>query len=234
MKFGVIVYPGSNCDDDMLYLIGEDLGQEVERLWHKDKDLKGCDFLILPGGFAYGDYLRAGAIARFSPIMESVIQHANDGGFVYGICNGFQILTESHLLPGVLLNNDHRKYTCKNVHLVPQTNNSHLTRNMDLQKAYQIPVAHGEGRFYADEATIKSLNENDQVLFRYCDKNGKVSDGSNPNGSIENIAGICNKGRNVFGMMPHPERSASVDLGCTDGLAVFESILSPAKSHIPG
>ncbi len=225
MKFGVIVYPGSNCDDDMLYLLGTDLGQPVERLWHKDPDLKGCDMVVLPGGFAYGDYLRAGAIARFSPVMESVIAHANAGGYVFGICNGFQVLTESHLLPGALLKNDHRKYTCKNVFLKPETCDSLLTRGMDTSKPYQIPIAHGEGRFFADESTLKRLNDRDQILFRYCDENGQVDQGSNPNGSLENIAGICNERRNVFGMMPHPERSASTDLGCTDGLAVFHSIL---------
>lgn len=225
MKFGVIVYPGSNCDDDMLYLLGTDLGQPVERLWHKDPDLKGCDMVVLPGGFAYGDYLRAGAIARFSPVMESVIAHANAGGYVFGICNGFQVLTESHLLPGALLKNDHRKYTCKNVFLKPETTDSLLTRGMDTSKPYQIPIAHGEGRFFADEGTLKKLNDNDQILFRYCDENGNIDQGSNPNGSLENIAGICNERRNVFGMMPHPERSASPDLGCTDGLAVFHSIL---------
>ena len=228
MKFGVIVYPGSNCDEDMLYLLGEELGQNVEKLWHKDKDLKACDFLILPGGFAYGDYLRAGAVARFSPIMESVIDHAKAGGYVYGICNGFQILCETHLLPGVLLKNDHRKYICKNVFLRAETSNSLLTRSMETARAYQIPIAHGEGRFFVDEQSLKELNENDQVLFRYCNENAEVNPGSNPNGSLQNIAGICNENRNVFGMMPHPERSSSTDLGCTDGLAVFESILEKA------
>ncbi len=225
MKFGVIVYPGSNCDDDMLYLLGKELGQDVERLWHKDKDLKQCDFLILPGGFAYGDYLRAGAVARFSPIMESVIDHAKAGGFVYGICNGFQILCESHLLPGVLLKNSTRKYICKNVFLRAETKDSLLTRAMETLKPYQIPIAHGEGRFFVDETSLRTLNENDQILFRYCDKNGDINVGSNPNGSLESIAGICNEMRNVFGMMPHPERSSSTDLGCTDGLVIFESIL---------
>ncbi len=209
----------------MMHLIGNDLGQEVVKLWHKDSSLDGCDFLILPGGFAYGDYLRAGAIARFSPIMDAVIDHANSGGYVFGICNGFQILTESHLLPGVLLKNDHRKYACKNVYLKTQTQNSLLTRAMDLEKANQIPIAHGEGRFFADPETLREINENDQVLFRYCDEYGVINDSVNPNGSLENIAGICNKERNVFGMMPHPERSAHKDLGCDDGLALFSSIL---------
>ena len=209
----------------MMHLIGNDLGQEVVKLWHKDSSLDGCDFVILPGGFAYGDYLRAGAIARFSPIMDAVIDHANSGGYVFGICNGFQVLTESHLLPGVLLKNDHRKYACKNVYLRTQTQNSLLTRAMDLEKAYQIPIAHGEGRFFADPDTLKEINENDQVLFRYCDENGIINDSVNPNGSLENIAGICNRERNVFGMMPHPERSAHKDLGSEDGLALFSSIL---------
>ncbi len=230
MKFGVVVFPGSNCDEDLVYVVKNIMGQQVEKLWHKDTDLKGCDFIFLPGGFSYGDYLRSGAIARFSPIMDKVIKHAEGGGYLMGICNGFQILTESHLLPGALLRNNQMKFVCKNVFIKPEHNDSLITSGLDLKKGYKIPIAHGEGRYFADETTLKSLQDNGQILFRYCDENGKVSDESNPNGSLLNIAGICNKGKNVFGMMPHPERSADPILGNTDGRALFESILSLVKA----
>lgn len=226
MKFGVVVFPGSNCDEDLVYVVKKIMGQQVEKLWHKDTDLKGCDFIFLPGGFSYGDYLRSGAIARFSPIMENIIKHAENGGYLMGICNGFQILTESHLLPGALLRNNQMKFVCKNVFIKPEHNNSLVTSQLDLTKGYKIPIAHGEGRYFADATTLKSLEDNDQILFRYCDEKGKVSDESNPNGSLLNIAGICNKNKNIFGMMPHPERSADSILGNTDGKALFESILS--------
>ena len=226
MKFGVVTFPGSNCDQDMFYVLNDILGLETVKLWHKDHDLQGCDFVVLPGGFSYGDYLRSGAISRFSPIMEEVILHAAKGGYVMGICNGFQILTESHLLPGALLHNTDRKFLCKNVYLKPQSKSAILTSGLDFDKAYKIPIAHGEGNFYADEDTIKSLNDNDQVLFRYCDEEGFISEDVNPNGSIQNIAGICNANKNVFGMMPHPERAADYELGNTDGKEIFESILN--------
>lgn len=226
MKFGVVVFPGSNCDEDLVYVVKNIMGQQVEKLWHKDTDLKGCDFIFLPGGFSYGDYLRSGAIARFSPIMDNVIKHAERGGYLMGICNGFQILTESHLLPGALLRNQQMKFSCKNVFIKPEHNESLLTSKLDLTKGYKIPIAHGEGRYFADEATIKSLEDNGQILFRYSDENGKITDEANPNGSLLNIAGICNKNKNVFGMMPHPERAADTVLGNTDGKALFESILS--------
>jgi phosphoribosylformylglycinamidine synthase len=226
MKFGVVVFPGSNCDEDLVYVVKNIMGQQVEKLWHKDTDLKGCDFIFLPGGFSYGDYLRSGAIARFSPIMDSVIKHAEKGGYLMGICNGFQILTESHLLPGALLRNNHMKFSCKNVYIKPEHNDTLITSKLDVNKGYKIPIAHGEGRYFADEATLKSLQDNGQILFRYCDENGKVSDDTNPNGSLLNIAGITNKNKNVFGMMPHPERAADTVLGNTDGKALFESILS--------
>lgn len=226
MKFGVVVFPGSNCDEDLVYVVKKIMGQQVEKLWHKDTDLKGCDFIFLPGGFSYGDYLRSGAIARFSPIMENIIKHAENGGYLMGICNGFQILTESHLLPGALLRNNQMKFVCKNVFIKPEHNNSLVTSQLDLTKGYKIPIAHGEGLYFADATTLKSLEDNDQILFRYCDEKGKVSDESNPNGSLLNIAGICNKNKNIFGMMPHPERSADSILGNTDGKALFESILS--------
>ncbi len=225
MKFGVITFPGSNCDQDMIYVLKDILGQEVEELWHKDTDLKGCDAIVLPGGFSYGDYLRSGAIARFSPVMTAVIEHANNGGFVLGVCNGFQILCESGLLPGALLHNNNQKFICKNVYLKPESNSAKLTEHLDQNRAYKIPIAHGEGRFHASDAVIKELNDNDQVLFRYCDAYGTVNADSNPNGALENIAGITNKAKNVFGMMPHPERAADSNLNNVDGKAIFESWL---------
>mgnify|MGYP001258339905 FL=1 len=226
MKFGVVVFPGSNCDQDMIYVLESLLNQEVVSLWHKDTDLQSCDLIILPGGFSYGDYLRSGAIARFSPIMEKVIEFANNGGYVMGICNGFQILCETGLLPGALLHNNNQKFICKNVNLSVQTNGALITNKMKVDQNILIPIAHGEGRYYADAATLSELNKNDQVMFKYCDSKGKVTDASNPNGSLENIAGICNVGRNVFGMMPHPERASDIELSNTDGLQLFESILA--------
>lgn len=226
MKFGVVTFPGSNCDEDMIYVLETKLGQKVERLWHKDTDLKGVDFVVLPGGFSYGDYLRSGAIAKLSPIMEKVIEHANNGGYVMGICNGFQILTESGLLEGALLHNNNQKFICKNVYLKPANNGSAINKDLDENKAYKIPIAHGEGRFYAPDEVIKRLEENNQVIFRYCTSEADVTEESNPNGSNNNIAGVCNEGRNVFGMMPHPERAADDELGNTDGVAMFESILA--------
>lgn len=230
MKFGVVVFPGSNCDHDIIYVLKKILKKEVVELWHKDTDLKGCDFIFLPGGFSYGDYLRSGAIARFSPIMEKVIEYANNGGYLMGICNGFQILCEAHLLPGALLHNSSHKFICKNSHIVAQTQNSLVTNLCEPEKAYKIPIAHGEGRYYADEETIKRLNDNDQILFRYSDENGNITQEANPNDSVENIAGVCNEKRNVFGMMPHPERAADKELFNTDGLIIFESIM---KQFIP-
>jgi phosphoribosylformylglycinamidine synthase len=209
----------------MIYVLETIMGQKVVNLWHKDRDLQGVDFIVLPGGFSYGDYLRSGAIARFSPIMEEVVKHAKKGGYVMGICNGFQILCEAGLTPGVLLHNNNQQFICENVYLKPETTNSLLTRNLDPNKALKIPIAHGEGRYYNTEDAIKELNDNDQVLFRYSTPNAEITDDVNPNGSIENIAGVCNKERNVFGMMPHPERAADEELGNTDGRLLFESIL---------
>ncbi len=227
MKFGIVVFPGSNCDDDMVWAMQDVLGQEAVKLWHKDSDLQGCDFLFLPGGFSYGDYLRSGAIARFSPIMKSVIDFANAGGPVMGICNGFQILTEAGLLPGALLQNDHQKYTCKNVFLKVGTSNTALTQGLDASRPYNIPIAHGEGRYHASPEVLKELKANDQILFYYCNEKGEVVESANPNGSVENIAGVCNSGRNVFGMMPHPERAADAGLlGNDDGKAMLASLLS--------
>ena len=225
MKFGVVIFPGSNCDMDMVYVIETIMKQEVVKLWHKDADLQNCDFIILPGGFSYGDYLRSGAIANYSSIMEKVVEHANNGGYVMGVCNGFQILCESGLLPGALLHNTNHKFICKNIHLKPISKNT-LVTNEYSDDAIKIPIAHGEGRFYADENTLNKLVENDQILFKYSDENGNITKESNPNGSILNIAGICNKNRNVFGMMPHPERAADTELSNTDGKILFDSILN--------
>ncbi|MGK6351781.1 phosphoribosylformylglycinamidine synthase subunit PurQ [Parapedobacter sp. DT-150] len=230
MKFGVVIFPGSNCDEDIIYVLEHIMGQEVVRLWHKDHDLQGAEFIVLPGGFSYGDYLRSGAIARFSPIMQEIITYANKGGFLLGICNGFQILAEAGLVPGALLHNRQRKFICENVYLKAETTQSLITSQLDLNRAYKIPVAHGEGNYFADGDTLKTLNDNDQVLFRYCDAAGQVTPDANPNGSIENIAGVCNRARNVFGMMPHPERASDCILGNEDGLGIFESILQTALS----
>ncbi len=214
MKFGVVVFPGSNCDRDMQDALQQDLGKEVIMLWHKDKDLSMFttdDCIVLPGGFSYGDYLRCGAIARFSPMMQSVIEFANKGGKVLGVCNGFQILCESGLLPGVLLQNANQQFVCKNVYIKNENG-----------KALKVPVAHGEGRYHADEATLNELEANGQVIFRYCNEDGSLSETANPNGAIRNIAGIRNKTNNVFGMMPHPERASSEAMSNLDGKKVFE------------
>ena len=225
MKFGVVTFPGSNCDADMIYVLETIMGQKVVNLWHKDRDLQGCDLIVLPGGFSYGDYLRSGAIAKLSPIMEEVIKHANKGGYVMGICNGFQILTESGLLDGALLHNKTQKFISKNVHLKVASSNTALTKGLDANKAHKIPIAHGEGRFYAQEDMLKKIQDNDQILFYYSDAEGTINDAANPNGSLLNIAGICNEKRNVFGMMPHPERAADSELNNIDGKAFFESLL---------
>lgn len=223
MKFGIIVFPGSNCDRDMMHALQDDLQQEVVMLWHKDRDLSmfsTSDCIVLPGGFSYGDYLRCGALARFSPMMEQVINFANNGGKVLGVCNGFQILCESGLLPGVLLQNDHQKFVCKNV-FIKSENNQNIIGHAVGNKVLKIPVAHGEGRYHADPATIEALQKNNQIVFRYCDEQGEVHIQSNPNGATNNIAGICNANRNVFGMMPHPERACSDALHNIDGRAIL-------------
>lgn len=228
MKFGVVTFPGSNCDQDIIDVLSKIMGQQVENLWHKNHDLKGVDMVILPGGFSYGDYLRSGAIARFSPVMQEVIQFASKGGYVMGICNGFQILTEAGLVPGALLHNANRKFICRNVYLKPATNHSLITSDLDLNKALKIPIAHGEGNYFARPDVVKEMEDRDQILFRYCDEHGNVTAESNPNGSLANIAGVCNAGRNVFGMMPHPERAADPIIANEDGLGIFESILKTA------
>src|ERR1700753_1148604 len=230
MKFGVVIFPGSNCDEDIIYVLEKIMGQQVVRLWHKDHDLQGADFIVLPGGFSFGDYLRSGAIARFSPIMQEVIRFAAGGGYVLGICDGFQILTEAGLLEGALLHNTNRKFICRNIYMRPQTSNSLITAQIDLQRALKIPIAHGEGNYFADADVLKSINDNDQVLFRYCDEAGNITNDANPNGSLDNIAGVTNINRNVLGLMPHPERAADSLLANEDGLAIFESLLSMVKA----
>ena len=225
MNFGVVIFPGSNCDKDIISSIERITHQKVVELWHKDTDLKDCDVIFLPGGFSFGDYLRSGAIAKFSPIMEKVIDFGKNGGYIIGICNGFQILTESGLLPGALLHNTNNKFICKNV-LLKITNEETLITNSYQQSVIIIPIAHGEGRFFADEETIDDLFKNKQVIFQYCDTQGEIVSSSNPNGSVSNIAGICNNERNIFGMMPHPERAADQLLKNTDGVNLFKSILN--------
>jgi len=224
MKFGVVVFPGSNCDRDMIASLQNDLKQEVIQLWHKDKDLgmfTTDDCIVLPGGFSYGDYLRCGAIARFSPMMQSVIEFANTGGKVLGVCNGFQILCESGLLPGVLLRNSQQQFVCKNIFMKEAASES---GSAHPSAPLRIPVAHGEGRYFANEKTLEELEMHRQVIYRYCDENGKITKESNPNGAIHNIAGICNKQRNVYGMMPHPERATSNILNNEDGKNVFNHL----------
>ncbi len=228
MKFGVVIFPGSNCDQDIIHVLKNVMNQEVKSLWHKDHNLQGLgsgDCIVVPGGFSYGDYLRPGAIARFSPVMTEVIDFANKGGIVWGICNGFQVLCESHLLPGALLRNDHQKFLCQNQYITPITNNSRITRDLEIGKGYNIPIAHADGRFVAQADVLKKLNDNDQILFKYSDENGTIDDANNPNGSVDSIAGICNEQRNVFGMMPHPERASEDILKNTDGKQLFESLL---------
>jgi len=225
MKFGVVIFPGSNCDHDMIYVLREIMAQDVVELWHKTTDLKNVDSVVLPGGFSYGDYLRSGAIARYSPIMDKVIEFAKKGGFVFGICNGFQILCECGLLPGALLHNSNQKFVCKNIYILPDNNHCAVNSSLDLSRALKIPIAHGEGRYFAPGSDMIKMRRNDQILFRYCNDLGLVTEEANPNGSVENIAGVCNEKKNVFGMMPHPERAADDELGNTDGRLVFESLL---------
>jgi len=219
MKFGVVVFPGSNCDRDMIESLRNDLGQEVIELWHKDSDISMFsteDCIVLPGGFSFGDYLRCGAIAKFSPMMQKVIEFAQNGGKVFGVCNGFQILCESGLLPGILLRNSQQQFVCKNV-FIKSTANAE-------SKALKIPVAHGEGRYFADDAVLDSLKNNNQIIYHFCDEAGKLTAESNPNGATQNIAGICNKERTVFGMMPHPERATGTYLNNPDGKQIFAEL----------
>ncbi len=222
-KFGIVVFPGSNCDHDAYYSIKKVLGYEAEFLWHKEKDLKASDVIILPGGFSYGDYLRTGAIARFSPIMDSVYKFAENGGVVIGICNGFQILLEIGLLPGVMIKNESLKFVCKDVYLNIENKENIFTKSI-TQNILKIPVAHGDGNYFTDKETLKELETNNQILFRYSSPDGKISSEFNPNGSYMNIAGIMNKKKNVMGLMPHPERCCNPLLGDIDGSLIFRSV----------
>jgi len=228
MKFGVIQFPGSNCDQDCYHAVADVFCQPVRYIWHKDKTLGDVDCVIVPGGFSYGDYLRTGAIARFSPAMKAVAAHAKTGGLVIGICNGFQILCEAHLLPGALIRNRGLKFICDHVYVRVETTDSPFTNACRRGQILRIPIAHGEGSYFAEPNVIEQLKREDRILVRYCDKNGNVTDAANPNGSLENIAGICNEARNVFGLMPHPERASEKLLDSEDGRLIFESILATA------
>ncbi len=228
MKFGVIVFPGSNCDRDMAWVTQGLLGQPTRLIWHEDSDIADLDVVIVPGGFSYGDYLRCGAIARFSPAMKATVKHAEQGKYVLGVCNGFQILTEIGLLPGALIRNRGLNFICDRTPLRVERNDLPWTQNYDSKQVITIPIAHGEGCYFADDETLKGLEDNGQVVFRYSDVNGEISDRDNPNGSLNNIAGICNPAGNVLGMMPHPERSADAAIGATDGMGLFTGLLEMA------
>jgi phosphoribosylformylglycinamidine synthase subunit PurQ / glutaminase len=230
MKFGIVLLPGSNCDHDAEHVVRNVLGAEAEILWHKDTDLRGADCVIIPGGFAYGDDLRAGALAKFAPIMEPIKRHAAAGGLVFGICNGFQVLTEVGLLPGALMRNQHLRFLGRDVLLRVEETGTPFTGELSKGQILRTPIAHGEGNYFADEATLDDLERNRQVIFRYCDNEGRLTSEANPNGSARSIAGICNRGRNVLGMMPHPERCAEGLLGNADGLGVFRSLLECGAS----
>jgi phosphoribosylformylglycinamidine synthase I len=231
MKFGVVVFPGSNCDDDAYYVIGKVLGQPVEFLWHQSEDLHGADAVILPGGFAFGDYLRTGAIARFSPVMRAVEKFARSGGIVLGICNGFQILLEAGLLPGAMLRNAGLRFRCLPVNIRVEATDTPFTCVARRGQVLEMPMAHNEGNYFCDAETLTSLERNNQILFRYTTPDGREDAGANPNGSLANIAGICNRGRNVAGLMPHPERASEAVLGSADGLVIFKSITEWFARH---
>jgi phosphoribosylformylglycinamidine synthase subunit PurQ / glutaminase len=221
---GVIVFPGSNCDHDAYHALKHVMGAETKFLWHKDTNLDDIDLLIIPGGFSYGDYLRSGAIARFSPIMQEVVKFANEGRPVMGICNGFQILLESGLLPGAMLHNEKLRFVCKNVFIRVENNQSIFTNSLQKGEVLDIPVSHGEGNYFIDDEGLKILQDQDRIIFRYCNEQGKITEESNFNGSVDAIAGICNSGGNVLGMMPHPERAVEAILGSVDGKKLFESL----------
>ncbi|MCU0412991.1 MAG: phosphoribosylformylglycinamidine synthase subunit PurQ [Ignavibacteriaceae bacterium] len=225
-KFGVVVFPGSNCDHDTYYVLKKIFDLDVIFLWHKQSSLENCDVIILPGGFSYGDYLRTGAIARFSPIMNEVINFANKGGFVLGICNGFQILLEAGLLPGVMIRNESLNFVCKDIYLKTENKETVFTKEIDGQNVIKVPIAHGEGNYFADDNTLKILEDNNQIVFRYSKRDGSITNSANPNGSVRNIAGIINRAGNVLGMMPHPERSSDSVLGKTDGSLIFKSLVN--------
>jgi phosphoribosylformylglycinamidine synthase len=227
---GVVVFPGSNCDHDAYHAFKHVLGVDTKFIWHKETELGDLDLIILPGGFSYGDYLRSGAIARFSPVMEQVINFANTGGPVLGICNGFQILLESGLLPGAMLHNENLRFMCKQIHIRTETSNSPFTSNINEGQVLQMPVAHGEGNYHIEEDGLKKLQDEDRIVFRYCDAHGQLTNESNINGSVDHIAGICNENRNVLGMMPHPERAVESEVGSADGRLILESALNQLQT----
>jgi phosphoribosylformylglycinamidine synthase I len=232
MRFAVIEFPGSNCDHDAVHVLRDVMGQKVDEVWHQESRLPaGTDCVMVPGGFSYGDYLRCGAIARFSPVMQAVTAHAKRGGLVWGICNGFQILTEAHLVPGALLRNSGMKFLCQDVHLRVERTDAAFSRRGLLGQALRIPIAHGEGNYFAEPETLRRIEGEGQVLFRYCDAAGNVTDAANPNGSMGNIAGVMNAQGNVLGMMPHPERASEAAVGGTDGKVLFESVLNTLSSR---
>jgi len=225
MKFGVVVFPGSNCDHDAHYALGDLLHQPVEFVWHQSEKISGFDAILLPGGFSYGDYLRTGAIARFSPVMRAVEKFARGGGLVLGVCNGFQILCEAGLLPGVLRRNAGMRFVCRQVHVRVETTDTPFTAAADPGQVLQMPIAHGDGNYFCDQATLADLESNRQIVFRYTTPDGREDAAANPNGSLANIAGVCNQDRNVMGLMPHPERAVEAALGSTDGLVIFRSLI---------
>jgi len=229
MKFGVIVFPGSNCDHDAYHVVSKHIGQPVDFIWHKETDLRGYDAVLIPGGFSYGDYLRAGALASFSPVMKAVRDFAAGGKFVFGICNGFQILCETGLLPGALMRNRNLHFVCRHVNIRTENPNTPFTNELEKGKVLSIPIAHAEGNYVCDEKTFASLKKNNQIVFRYCDETGAVTDAANPNGAGSNIAGICNPEGNVLGMMPHPERACEELLGSNDGRDIFRSLTNAIK-----
>jgi phosphoribosylformylglycinamidine synthase I len=231
MNFSVLQFPGSNCDQDVVHVMRNVLGHSARLLWHKDSSLGATDAVVVPGGFSYGDYLRTGAIARFSPVMAAVTQFAANGGLVLGICNGFQILCEAGLLPGALIRNRSLQFRCEHVFLQTATPESPFTRSTPAQKLLRVPIAHGEGCYFADEPTLAALKANNQILWRYVDAQGQATTAANPNGSVENIAGVCNAARNVAGLMPHPERASEQILGCADGLRIFEGMIETLKER---
>jgi phosphoribosylformylglycinamidine synthase subunit PurQ / glutaminase len=225
MRFGVVIFPGSNCDTDAWHALHDNMGQEVEYIWHQETDLGRYDGIILPGGFSYGDYLRTGAVARFSPVMSAVEQFARDGGLVLGICNGFQILLEAGLLPGAMRRNAGQHFICRFLNVRVEATNTPFSRAMTQGAVLRLPIAHGEGNYYCDAGTLAELKRSDQIIFRYCDERGALTPEANPNGSLDSIAGICNRERNVLGLMPHPERASDALLGSDDGKLVWESVL---------
>jgi phosphoribosylformylglycinamidine synthase len=230
MKFAVIVFPGSNCDHDAYHAARHVLGHDAEFIWHKETSLKGADVVILPGGFSYGDYLRTGAIAQFSPVIGAVRSFAAAGGPLLGICNGFQVLCEAKMLPGALLRNRDLKFHCEHVHVKVERTDTPFTVRASAGQVLSLPIAHGEGNYFAEQQTLEQLESAGRIIFRYCDSSGQVTDAANPNGSLKNIAGICNEARNVVGLMPHPERACESPLGSKDGLVLFDSVVAALAS----